>query len=69
MNDDPARKRFFIIQMLRLSGVAFVLAGIAIANGVIDAPEIVGYAIIFVGLFDALVAPILLARNWKTPLP
>ena len=69
MTDDPARPRFFVIQLLRLSGVAFVLAGLAILNGVIDLPDIAGYVILGVGLIDALVAPILLARAWKTPLP
>ena len=69
MSDDPARARFFVIQLLRLSGVAFVLLGLAILNGAIALPEIAGYALLAVGLGDALVAPILLARRWKTPLP
>lgn len=69
MSNDPAKPRFLVIQLLRLSGVAFVLVGLAILNGVIDLPDIAGYAILGVGLVDALVAPILLARAWKTPLP
>jgi len=69
MNDDPAKPRFFVIQALRLSGVALVLLGLAILNGVIDLPEIAGYVIFVIGLGDALVAPTLLSRIWKTPLP
>ncbi len=69
MSEDPAKPRFFVIQLLRLSGVALVLAGLAIINGVIELPEIAGYAILVVGLADALIAPILLSRAWKTPLP
>jgi hypothetical protein len=69
MSDDPARSRFFVIQLLRLSGVAFVLVGLAILNGVIELPEIAGYVILGIGLIDTLIAPILLSRAWKTPLP
>jgi hypothetical protein len=69
MSDDPAKPRFLVIQMLRLSGVAFVLVGLAILNGVIELPEIAGYVILGIGLLDTLVAPILLSRVWKTPLP
>lgn len=69
MNDDPARARFLVIQMLRISGVALVVLGIAIIRHKIDLPEVAGYAIIVAGLVDALLAPPLLARAWKTPLP
>lgn len=69
MNDDPARARYFVIQMLRISGVALVVLGIAIIRRKIDLPEIAGYFIVAVGLFDALLMPSLLARKWKTPLP
>jgi len=69
MNDDPARARYFVIQMLRISGVALVVLGIAIIRRKIDLPEIAGYFIAAVGLFDALLMPSLLARKWKTPLP
>lgn len=69
MSDDPAKARFFVIQLLRLSGVAFVLVGLAILNGVIALPDIAGYVILGVGLVDTLIAPTMLARIWKTPLP
>lgn len=69
MSDDPARARFFAIQALRLSGLALVLIGLAILNGVIALPEIAGYVIFVVGLLDALIMPSVLSRIWKTPLP
>jgi hypothetical protein len=67
MNRDPARPRFLVIQLMRWSGVAFVMIGLAILNGVIGLPDIAGYAILAVGLADALVVPTILSRAWKTP--
>jgi len=69
MNDDPAKARFLVIQALRVAGVIMVLIGIAILRRRIDLPDVAGYAIIAVGLLDALVVPTILARKWKTPLP
>jgi hypothetical protein len=69
MNDDPAKARFFVIQALRLSGVVLVLVGLAIVNGAIALPEIVGYVLVAAGIGDAFIAPVLLARRWKTPPP
>lgn len=69
MNDDPAKARFLVIQALRVAGVIMVLIGIAILRRRIDLPDVAGYAIIAVGLLDALIVPTILARKWKTPLP
>jgi hypothetical protein len=70
MNEaDPARARFLIIQMLRLSGVALAVLGAAILAGKIALPELAGYLFLFVGVVDALFAPPLLARIWRTPMP
>lgn len=66
---DPAKSRFFVIQAVRLSGVAFVIAGLLAANGRIGLPVEAGYALILVGLADTLLVPRLLAAKWKTPLP
>jgi len=72
MNDrDPAAARFAIIQIVRLSGVALVLLGLAIQSGRVAAlseiPAMVGYVLIAVGLIDTFVAPAVLARRWRTP--
>lgn len=66
MNDDPAKARFLVIQMVRLSGVALVLLALAILARKIDLPEAVGYVLFVVGVLDALFMPIVLARLWKT---
>ena len=69
MSNDPARAKFLVIQLLRLTGVGLVLLGLAILNGAVDLPEPAGYVFFVVGLLDALIAPVLLSRAWKTPLP
>lgn len=69
MSDDPAKARFFVIQAMRWSGLAMVLAGLLIVLGKIDLPVEAGYVLLLVGLADALIMPSVLARAWKTRLP
>lgn len=66
---DPARTRFFAIQLMRWSGLALVMIGLLAVNRRIDLPEITGYALLAIGLAAALVMPVLLARRWKTHNP
>lgn len=69
MNGDPARARFFIIQAMRWIGLAMVVIGLLIVRHKIDAPVEAGYALVLVGLVDALIMPTVLARRWKSPPP
>lgn len=64
---DPARNRFIVIQLMRLSGVAMVMFGLAILSGKTDLPLAAGYVLSVVGMFDAMVVPLLLSRRWKSP--
>ena len=66
---DPARGRYVVMQMLRLSGVAMVLVGLLVINRKIDLPEVAGYGLLVVGLLDVFLMPALLAKRWKTPVP
>jgi len=66
---DPARARFFVIQALRLGGVALAVFGAAIIAGKVPLPEAAGYFLFLAGVADALVMPPLLAKIWRTPLP
>jgi hypothetical protein len=66
---DPAKARFFVIQAMRWSGLAMVIAGLLILNGKIALPIEAGYALTLVGLIDALIMPSVLAKAWKSPLP
>lgn len=67
MSEDPARNRFFAIQAIRWIGTLVALFGLLVIYRRIDLPVEAGYVIFVVGLLDALVAPSLLARRWKSP--
>lgn len=69
MTDDPAKPRWLIIQLLRLSGAVFVAVGLAIMAGKIALPPAAGTVLAVIGLFDFAVAPLLLARRWRSPRP
>jgi hypothetical protein len=64
---DPAKNGFLILQFMRLSGAAFVLFGAAIAAGKITGPPLMGYGLMLLGGFEALIMPGLIARKWKSP--
>lgn len=67
---DPARARWLVIQLARLSGILVVLLGMAVfrtdllAEG--GAP-VVGWVLMLLGLVEMVVVPKLLARRWRTP--
>lgn len=61
-----ARQRFMALNLIRLSGLALVLFGIAIAQGVIDLPPIVGMVFAGLGLFDFFFVPRLIAKRWRS---
>lgn len=65
---DPARSRWIAIQAMRWIGLVLVGVGLLVVNHRIDLPEIAGYVLVGVGLFDALIMPTILARRWKSPL-
>lgn len=67
MTDDPARARFFILQMVRMAGVAMVLVGLAITQGAIDLPPAIGVVLIGIGFIDVFFVPRILAKRWKSP--
>ena len=66
---DPAKGRYVVMQMLRLSGVAMVLISLLAINRKIELPELAGYVLLVVGLLDVFLMPALLAKRWKTPHP
>ena len=68
MTKDPARTRFFVIGLIRLSGVALAFLGITIlSKRLIEPAEIVGGIFIAIGAIDVLLLPLFLARRWRTP--
>lgn len=64
---DPARRRFFIIQAVRIAGVTSVLMAMLIGAERIVAPLWLGYALLAAGLTGVFVLPPTLVRKWRTP--
>lgn len=65
-----ARNRFFILQFIRLSGIALMLLGLIIWRGDIVQPGgsmMIGLPILIVGILDSTVVPRLLTRRWRSP--
>ena len=61
------RKRFAVFAMLRLSGLAFMLAGIVIGFTPLLRPggwPLVGALLVMIGLVDGLVLPLFVRRQW-----
>ena len=67
MTQDPAKGRFIVMQLVRLSGVALVMLGLAITVGRTALPAPFGIVLVLIGLFEVLALPIILSRRWKSP--
>ena len=65
-DEDLARRRFGIINAVRLAGIAMLLIGIAILSDALGLPDVVGYALVAVGAIDTFLVPTLLARRWSS---
>lgn len=70
-DEETARARWIVIQAMRVLGVVLVILGILMSQGRLDlmgdlnGP--IGYFFVGIGLLDAFIAPVFLARRWKTP--
>ncbi|WP_341711116.1 hypothetical protein [Erythrobacter sp.] len=64
--DERAARRFWLLQFMRLSGLALVLVGAMILAGTIEQSKAVGAALFVIGAVDFFVMPIVLARKWKS---
>jgi len=66
---DPARRRFFALSMIRITGGISILAGILVMLNKLFAglPDWVGYVFLANGLIDFFVLPPILVRKWRTP--
>ncbi|MGH6787983.1 MAG: hypothetical protein ACREBO_14235 [Novosphingobium sp.] len=69
MNEDPAKARFMVLNLVRLTGAVIAGAGLAIVGGKLAAPTELGYALFAFGLFETLFMPAILARKWQSPPP
>jgi hypothetical protein len=67
-DQDPARSRFMILNLIRLGGVALAFLGVAIiAKRLVEPAEIIGGIFLFIAAIDVLVVPVLLSKRWRTP--
>ncbi len=67
MTEEQAKRRFFMLAAIRLSGVVVAFFGIAVVmKRLIEPADIVGTALIAVGAFEVILLPVLLLRRWRT---
>lgn len=62
-----ARNRFWVLNLVRLLGLAMVLMGIAVEYGKLDMPKPAGYILVVLGLFEFFFMPNIVAKRWRTP--
>ena len=73
MNDDQDtrmwRNRFIAIQAARIGGTVLALLGILLwqSDTFVEGGSILGFPIALIGLAISFVAPLKLARRWRTP--
>lgn len=60
-----AAKRYTVMNLVRLAAIPAVVAGLAIAQGVLDLPNALGIVLAAGGLFTFFFVPALLAKRWK----
>ncbi len=63
-----ALSKYLTIGIVRIMGIAMMAVGFAILlNDFLALEAFIGFSLIFVGAFEFILMPILLARVWKTP--
>lgn len=69
MNEELAKKRFMILNLVRFSALAFIFAGAANIAGKLlpELMPVLGYVLLVIGATDFFLAPVLLKRLWRTP--
>ena len=63
------RNRFIVIQLSRIGGTVVALLGVLLWQGdvFVQGGHFAGFPIALVGLAISFVAPVWLARRWRTP--
>jgi hypothetical protein len=69
MSEDEAKKRFILLNIVRMAGVALVFAGAANIGGKLlpEFTPLLGYVLLVAGAVDFFAAPVLLKNLWRTP--
>lgn len=65
--DEIAARRFFMLNAIRITGAIMIAIGLAIiANGFAGMPMLFGVVLLVFGILEFIVAPVFLARAWKS---
>jgi hypothetical protein len=68
MTPDPARSRFILLTVLRVSGIALMLCGMGVmVKGMMQQSDLIGGMLFALGFVEGLILPRMLARRWRTP--
>jgi hypothetical protein len=67
MTEEQAKSRFMMLNLTRLGGLAFVMAGAAniVGKFLPGLTPFLGYGLLIIGAVDFFAAPILLKRMWR----
>ena len=68
-DDDAARSRWMVIQIVRASGAIMAILGLLTLEGIVPIPEVAGYCFLAAGLVEVFLLPTLLARKWSSREP
>ncbi|MEP2235649.1 MAG: hypothetical protein ABJM58_07850 [Alteripontixanthobacter sp.] len=66
-DDELAKRRWGLLQLVRLGAALAVLLGIVIISGRLIAVPAIGYALLVAGAFGFFALPVMLAKKWKSP--
>ena len=65
-NEEQARNRWAVIQLVRAGGVVMAILGLLTIEGIVPLPEVAGYVLLALGLVEVFLMPTLLARKWSS---
>ena len=68
-DDDAARSRWMVIQIVRASGAIMAILGLLTIEGIVPIPVVAGYGFLAAGLVEVFLLPTLLARKWSSREP
>lgn len=60
-----AAKRYAVMNLVRIGSIAGVILGIAIAQGALELPYVLGVGLALAGLIAFFFGPAMMAKNWK----
>jgi hypothetical protein len=67
MTEDEAKRRFMLLNLVRLTALGFVMAGAAnVAEKLLpEFAPVLGFVLLVIGVVDFFIAPVLLKKYWR----